>query len=67
MDGYGAAIDEAAQLSVDIHARPAHSPLTVRNKATLGAKKTFNNASLMEIAPAFYIVRIVMTQAAIRA
>jgi hypothetical protein len=60
MGGYGAAIYEAAQLSVDIHARPALSPLTVRNNATLGAKKAFDDGFLMEIALAFYIVQIVM-------
>jgi hypothetical protein len=60
MYGYGAAINETAQLSVDIHSRPALSPLTVRNDTTLGAKKAFDDGFLMEIAFAFYIVQIVM-------
>ena len=66
MDGYGAAIDEAAQISVDIHARPALSPFTVRNNAILGAKKAFDYGFLMTIALVFYI-RICMTRAAIGA
>ena len=66
MDGNGAAIDKALQFSVDIHARPALSPLTVRNNARLGAEKAFNNGFLMTIALVFYI-RICMTRAAIGA
>ena len=54
MDGYGAAIDEALQLSVDIHARPATSALTVDNGTAIGAKKTSDNGFFRGITIAFY-------------
>ena len=43
MAGHGAAIDKAAQFSVDIHACPARPAFTIGDGASVGAKKTFDN------------------------
>jgi hypothetical protein len=49
MDGYGTSINEAAQFSVYVHARPAPTPITGLDKAAVGAEEAFHNVFLMNM------------------
>jgi hypothetical protein len=61
MDGYGTSVDEAAQFSVYVHARPAPSPITGFDNTAVGAKEAFHNVFLMNMVLPMNSIPVAMT------